>query len=52
MLGALGKRYRIGWIEAIGMDPGYPVTEGWPNLVEQLIGTLEHEYRGTPGAGS
>ena len=51
MLGALGKRYRIGWIEAIGMDPGYPVTEGWPNLVEQLIGTLEHEYRGTPVLG-
>ena len=48
MFDVLGKRYRIGWIEAIGMDPRYPVTEGWPHLVEQLIDTLEREYRGTP----
>jgi len=51
MLDALGKRYRIGWIDAIGMDPRYPVSEGWPHLVEQLIDTLEREYRGTPVLG-
>ena len=51
MLDALGDRYRIGWIEAIGMDPRYPVSEGWPHLVEQLIDTLEREYRGTPVLG-
>lgn len=51
MFDALGKRYRIGWVEAIGMDPRYPVTEGWPRLVEQLIDTLEREYRGAPVLG-
>lgn len=51
MLEALGGRYRIDWIEAIGMDPRYPVTEGWPHLVEQLIDTLEREYRGAPVLG-
>ncbi|HUJ86266.1 MAG TPA: alpha/beta hydrolase [Burkholderiales bacterium] len=51
MFGALGERYRIGWIEAIGMDARYPVTEGWPRLVEQLIDTLEREYGGAPVLG-
>jgi pimeloyl-ACP methyl ester carboxylesterase len=51
MFDALGERYRIGWVEAIGMDPRYPVTEGWPRLVEQLIDTLEREYRGAPVLG-
>ena len=51
MLDPLGKRYRIGWIEAIGMDPRYPVTEGWPHLVQQLIDTLEREYGGAPVLG-
>jgi len=36
MLGELAPRYRIGAIEAIGSDPRYPVTDGWPHLVEQL----------------
>jgi pimeloyl-ACP methyl ester carboxylesterase len=51
MLDALGGRYRIGWIEAIGTDPRYPVTEGWPQLVEQLIDTLEREHHGAPVLG-
>ena len=51
MLGALGGHYRIGWIEAIGMDPRYPVTEGWPHLVQQLIDTLERDYGGAPVLG-
>lgn len=45
MLEPLARRYRVGWIEAIGTDPRYPPTEGWPHLVEQLIDTLEREYR-------
>ncbi len=48
MLEPLAHHYRIGWIEAIGTDPRYPPTEGWPHLVEQLIGTLEREYGGEP----
>lgn len=51
MLAALGGRYRVGWIEAIGMDPRYPVSEGWPQLVRQLIETLEREYAGAPVLG-
>jgi len=41
MLGRLGRRYRLSWIEAIGTDARYPPTEGWPHLVEQLIENLE-----------
>jgi pimeloyl-ACP methyl ester carboxylesterase len=37
MLGELEKHYRLSWIAAIGTDPRYPVTEGWPHLVAQLI---------------
>ncbi len=48
MLGALGRDYRIGWIEAIGTDARYPVTEGWPHLVEQLIDELERARHGAP----
>jgi len=51
MLEPLGRRYRVGWIEAIGTDPRYPPTEGWPHLVEQLIDTLEREYGGEPVYG-
>ena len=47
----LARSYRIGAIEAIGTDPRYPVTESWPLLVEQLIATLEHDYRGEPVFG-
>ena len=47
----LARRYRIGAIEAIGTDPRYPVTEGWPLLVEQLIATLERDYRSAPVYG-
>lgn len=51
MLGALGREYRISAIEAIGTDPHYPPTEGWPHLVEQLIDNVEHHYRGQPVFG-
>ena len=51
MNAALARGYRIGAIEAIGTDPRYPVTEGWPLLVAQLIATLEREHRGAPVFG-
>jgi pimeloyl-ACP methyl ester carboxylesterase len=41
MLGELGKHYHLSWIEAIGTDPAYPVTEGWPHLVEQLLDSIK-----------
>jgi len=51
MLEPLHARYRLGWIEAIGTDPRYPPTEGWPHLVQQLIDTLERDYGGEPVIG-
>ena len=48
MLAELGRHYRVGWIEAIGTDARYPVTEGWPHLVEQLIDELERAHHGAP----
>ena len=51
MLERLAERGRVSWIEAIGTDPRYPVTEGWPHLVRQLIDTLESEHGGKPVYG-
>jgi pimeloyl-ACP methyl ester carboxylesterase len=48
MLGELGSRYRLSWIEAIGTDPRYPVTDGWDFLIQQLLHVLEEQYRGEP----
>ena len=41
MLAELGRHYRVSRLEAIGTDPRYPVTEGWPHLVEQLVHFVE-----------
>ncbi len=51
MLGALRSRYRVSWIEAIGCDPHYPVSEGWPRLVDQLLDALQARHRGEPVIG-
>jgi pimeloyl-ACP methyl ester carboxylesterase len=51
MLAPLRRQYRVGWIEAIGTDPRYPPTEGWPLLVAQLIDALERDYGGEPVLG-
>ena len=51
MLAPLRRHFRIGFVEAIGTDPRYPPTEGWPHLVEQLIDTLERDCRGEPVFG-
>jgi pimeloyl-ACP methyl ester carboxylesterase len=51
MLAPWRQRFRVGYVEAIGSDPKYPPTEGWPHLVAQLIATLEREYGGEPVVG-
>ena len=38
--------YAISWIDAIGMDPRYPPTEGWPHLVEQWIDSIDEPVYG------
>ncbi len=44
-LGYLEADFRIGSINCIGHDPAYPVTDGWPHLVAQLIDHLSTHYR-------
>jgi pimeloyl-ACP methyl ester carboxylesterase len=51
VLGPLSRSYRIGAVEAIGTDPRYPATEGWPLLVAQLIAAVEREHGGEPVFG-
>jgi pimeloyl-ACP methyl ester carboxylesterase len=41
MLKPLEAHFSVSWEEAIGMDPRYPPTEGWPRLVSQLIEKIE-----------
>ncbi len=48
MLGDLERHFRVGYVEAIGTDPRFPVSDRWPKLVEQLIGALETRYGGEP----
>jgi len=50
LFAALGTRFDVGAIERIGHDPRYPVTDGWPRLVDQLVDHLERRYR-TPVIG-
>lgn len=51
MLQPLALNFRISSIEALGTDPRYPVTEGWPRLVEQLIAKLEAGREPVYGVG-
>ena len=37
--------FRVGSINCIGHDHSYPVTDGWPHLVAQLIDQLSSQYR-------
>jgi len=36
----LSSGYSISFIDAIGTDPRYPPTEGWPHLVDQWIDSI------------
>lgn len=40
-LAYLEPDFEIRSIDMYGHDPAYPVTDGWPNLVEELIAQLE-----------
>jgi pimeloyl-ACP methyl ester carboxylesterase len=44
MLGLLEPHFRVGSIPALGMDPRHPPTEGWPNLLTQVVGHIERSY--------
>jgi pimeloyl-ACP methyl ester carboxylesterase len=38
--------FDVSWIEALGTDPRYPPTEGWPHLVEQWIASIREPVYG------
>ena len=40
------SQYPISWIDAIGTDPRFPPTEGWPHLVEQWIASIDEPVYG------
>jgi pimeloyl-ACP methyl ester carboxylesterase len=40
----LGDRYELRFIERIGHDPRFPVTQDWPHLVEQLLDDIGRRY--------
>ena len=41
MLAPLSQQFTVTFSPAIGMNPRYPPTEGWPHLVEQLLAEIE-----------
>jgi len=44
LLGALATDYELGWQDTIGHDPRFPVSDCWPNLVEELIQHIGQHY--------
>ena len=51
MFSCLEDDFEIGAINTIGHDPRYPVTEGWPHLVAELIERLERYGKAVLGMG-
>src|SRR3954470_10854020 len=45
MFALLERDFDIGCVERIGHDPRYPVSEGWPHLVAELIDRIVRTYR-------
>ncbi|MCP5334397.1 MAG: alpha/beta hydrolase [Oceanospirillaceae bacterium] len=41
---ALRPQYDIGYIDQLGHNPQYPVTDNWPHLVSELIDYVENTY--------
>lgn len=50
LFAALNDRYTIGYLDMIGHDPRFPVTDSWPHLVEETLHTLDTRY-GQPVIG-
>jgi pimeloyl-ACP methyl ester carboxylesterase len=46
MLSPLSSRFAVSYIDAIGTDPRFPPTEGWPYLVNQLIESIKEPVYG------
>lgn len=44
LLERLGERYQVGFLETIGHDSRYPVTDGWRHLRDETIAYIERSY--------
>lgn len=44
LLDKLSERYQVGYLETIGHDRRYPVTDGWPHLADETIAYIEASY--------
>lgn len=44
MFSCLEREFEIGYINTIGHDPRFPVSDSWPHLVEELIDCIEKRY--------
>ncbi len=51
LLGALADQFDTAAIERIGHDVRYPVSDNWPNLVDELIASVEGQGRPVIGVG-
>ncbi len=50
-LDALSDRFDVRSVPRIGHDPRYPVTDGWPQLVDELIAAVEAHGQPVIGVG-
>ena len=44
MLARLGEHYPVGYMDTIGHNPAYPVTDCWPHLVDEAIEYIKQHY--------
>jgi len=51
MLEPLRADFSVSWIDTIGTDPRFPVTEGWLHLIDQLVVALEDKGEPVYGVG-
>ncbi|QDQ25007.1 alpha/beta hydrolase [Chitinimonas arctica] len=43
-LGHFQADYDVGYVNMLGHDPRYPVSDGWPNLVAESLAYIEQRY--------
>jgi pimeloyl-ACP methyl ester carboxylesterase len=46
MLNKLAERHEVGYLDTIGHDPAFPITDCWPHLVDESIRHIERSYAG------
>ncbi len=44
MFGELEAHYQVGYIERLGHNPDYPVTDSWPHLVAETLDYIRQHY--------